>query len=125
MGGLVLDIFVLYLIRVLSCAWKHRGTAGWELTKANIASISSPLITWGCPVVEVVYVYKLNDEIYSGSETIPFIWRSSAEDYVQRNPKDSVVTVRLKPQAPEISVMRSVDQRSIRVSERHASQGVL
>jgi hypothetical protein len=126
MGGLVLDIFVVYLIRVLSRAWKQRGTAGWEPTKANIANISSPLITWGCPVVEVDYVYKINDEIYSGAETIPFIWQSSAQGYVQRNPKDSVVTVRIKPSAPETSVMRSADQRRRQVGEeRHASQGVL
>jgi hypothetical protein len=126
MGGLVLDIFVVYLFRALSRAWRLRGTSRWEPTKANIGSISCPLITWGCPVVEVVYVYKISNEIYSGLETIPFIWRSSAENYVSRNPEGSIVIVRVKPNDPGVSVMRCEDQPRTQVSnERQASHGVV
>lgn len=110
MGGLVLDIFVVYLLRVLVRTWKRRGTFGWTLQQASIESISCPLTTWGCPIAEVVCLYKIGDETYSGSDDIPFIWRSSAEDYVRRHPEGSTLLVRVKPGDPEISVLRTGDQ---------------
>ena len=110
MSGLILDIFVVYLFKVFVRAWRRRGTSEWELRKANIASISCPTTGWGCPVVEVVYVYKINDIPYSGSTDIPFIWRTSAEEYARRHPLASVLEVRVKPDDPEISVVRGEDQ---------------
>jgi len=110
MGGLVLDIFVVYLLRVLVRTWKRRGISEWPLQQASIESISCPLITWGCPIAEVVYLCKIGDETYSGSEDIPFIWSSSAEDYARRHPQGSVLVVRVKPGDPETSVMCTGDQ---------------
>jgi hypothetical protein len=96
------------------------------LQKANIESSFCPLITWGCPIVEVVYLYKVCDETYSGSESIPFIWRSSAEDYVRMHPQGSVLTVRVKPGDPEMSIMHDEGQSSIVAQigdTRHAAHG--
>jgi len=126
MGGLVLDIFVVYLLRVVVRTWRRRGTSEWTLLKANVESISCPLIAWGCPIAEVVYLYKIDDETYSGSESVPFIWRSSAEDYVRRHPQGSVLTVRVKPGDPETSIMRGVDEADVaaRIGDAsHAAHG--
>src|ERR1700744_1659154 len=105
MSGLVLDVFVVYLFRVLVRAWRRQGTSAWESREASIASISCPLITWGCPIAEVVYLYKIDNDTYSGSESIPFVWRSSAEEYVRRHPQGSILTVRVKPSEPEMSTV--------------------
>jgi hypothetical protein len=110
MGGLVLDIFVVYLLRVLVRAWRRRGTSEWMPQQAKIEIVSCPLITWGCPIVELVYLYKIDNETYSGSESIPFIWRSSAEGYARDQARGGVLTVRVKPGDPEISILRSEDQ---------------
>jgi len=110
MGGFVLDIFVLYLIRVSIRFWRRRGTSSWMLQQANIENISRSLATWGCPLAEVTYVFKVGDETYSGSDEIPFIWRSSAEAYVHRHPKGSTLVVRVKPGDPETSVLNVGDQ---------------
>jgi hypothetical protein len=64
-------------------------------------------MTWGCPVVEVAYIYEINNEIFSGSDEIPFICHSSAGDYVLRNPQDSILSVRVKPQDPQESIMET------------------
>jgi hypothetical protein len=122
MGGLVLDIFVVYLLRVVVRTWRRRGTSEWTLQKANIENISCPLIAWGCPIAEVVYLYKIDDETYSGSESVPFIWRSSAEDYVRRHPQGSVLTVRVKPGDPETSIMRGEDQARVEAQIGDASR---
>ena len=116
MGGLVIDVFLVYLFRTLLRKWRQRGTSQWEARKAQVASISSPLV-WGCPVVEVVYLYRINEETYSGLETVPFIWLSSAEDYVRRNPQQSILIARVKPGDPARSTIRNEDQVRMQVSE--------
>jgi len=125
MSGLVVDVFVVYLIRVLVRKWRQRGTSVWEPKKTRIASISRRLMAWGCPIVELVYVYKVDDKTFSGMESIPFLWGSSAEDYVRRNPPESSLTIRVKPGEPEISIMRDEDQDRTQASdEHHALHGV-
>jgi hypothetical protein len=75
--------------------------------------------------VGVPYVYKVDDTTLSGMESIPFLWGSSAEDYVRRNPPESSLTVRVKPSEPEISIMRDEDQDRTQASdEHHALHGV-
>jgi hypothetical protein len=126
MGGLVLDIFIVYLFRVLIRAWRRLGTSEWELRKATVASVSCPPIAWGCPIVEVVYLYKIDEMTYSGSANIPFIWRSSANEYARKHPQESILEVRVKPGDPEISVMRAEDQaRAVAQlgDVRHAAHG--
>ena len=105
MGGFFLDIFALYLLRVLIRSWKRLRSAGWAVQKGTIDDISCPLTMWGCPVAEIVYLYKINDRMYSGSESIPFIWHSSAEDFVRTHPRGSILGVRAKPSDPEISIL--------------------
>jgi hypothetical protein len=73
-----------------------------------------------------VYLYKIDDETYSGSESVPFVWRSSAEDYVRKHPQGSVLTVRVKPGDPETSIMRGEDQAGVAAQigdASHAARG--
>jgi hypothetical protein len=59
----------------------------------------------GCPVVELIYLYDVNDKALAGMESVPFLLEGSAEDYVERNPRDSSLTIRMKPGQPEVSIM--------------------
>ncbi len=100
MGGLFVDIFVVYIVRILYRSWKQRGTSPWDLKEAKVVSISRPPAAYGCPVVELVYSYETGDRTYWGSTDIPFIWRSSADDYVRKHPVGSVLAVRVKTRRP-------------------------
>jgi hypothetical protein len=62
MGGLLLDIFVVYLIRVLIRRWRQLGTSVWDLKEARIADISNRPTALGCSVVELVYSYNVDDK---------------------------------------------------------------
>ena len=105
MGGLFVDILVVYLVRILYRAWKQRGTSTWDLKEAKLVSITRPPTGYGCPVVELVYSYAEDGRTCWGSADIPFIWRSSADDYVGRHPVGSVLVVRVKPGDPDISTL--------------------
>ena|SRR5947199_5656145 len=106
MIGWFLDIWVMYVLRALLRMWKRRGTSHWERRQAHVASIAFEPRVWGCDVVEIVYVYKIEGETYSATESVPFLWKSSAEDYIRRNPKDSMLHIRVNPSEPGVSVVR-------------------
>lgn len=105
MGGLFVDIFVAYLVRILYQAWRRLGTSTWDLREAKVVSISRPPAAYGCPVVELVYSYEAGDRTCWGSADIPFIWRSSADDYVRKHAAESLLAVRVKPDDPDVSTL--------------------
>jgi hypothetical protein len=105
MLGLVLDIYVVYIVRALLRIWRRRRSSAWEATEARVASISDDPKGWGCTVVEVIYVYKSDGEIYAGNETIPFIWDSSAKDYTRTYPQGSTLAILVKPGDPKVSII--------------------
>jgi hypothetical protein len=116
MGGLVLDVFIAYLLRVLMRMWRETRSSAWNLIEAEIATISAPS-AWGCPLVEVVYLYKHNDVEYSGLENLPFVSENSVARYFRDHPQGSMILVRVNALNPEVSVLRTADQ------ERLASRG--
>ena len=107
MGGLFVDIFVVYLVRILYRAWRKRGTSTWDVREAKVESISRAPTGYGCPVVNLVYSYAAGDGNGWGSTDIPFVWLSSADDYVQRHPVGSSLAARVKPGDPEISILHT------------------
>ncbi len=108
MGGFVIDIFLVYVLRVLVRAWKRTRTSSWELLTARVAEASCPMMPLGCPVAEIVYVYVVLGETYSGLASVPFIWQSSADLYVQQHPPGALISVRVSQLAPLESFMPKV-----------------
>jgi len=107
--GSILDIYVVYVVRTFLRIWRRRGISAWEATEAHVSSISAETKGWGCPVAEVVYVYKVDVEIYSGSETIPFLRDNSAKDYARRYPAEGTLAILVKPGDPEVSMISNWD----------------
>ena|SRR5689334_1237998 len=105
MIGWFLDIWVVYVVRALLRIWKRRGTSRWERRQAQIASITFEPALWGCDVVEIVYIYKVENETYSATESVPFIWEGSAKDYTRRYPEKSMLAILVKPGDPEMSMI--------------------
>jgi len=109
MGGLFLDILVVYLIRALVRKWRQRGTSVWDLKDARIADISNRPTVLRCSVVELVYLYNVDDKNLSRMESVPFLWDSSANDYVRNHPRESSSAIRVNPSKPEVSVVVDED----------------
>jgi hypothetical protein len=109
MGGLVVDIFVVYVIRALVRKWRQRGTSAWDLKEARIAEICHRPIALGCPVVELVYLYNVDDKNLARMESVQFLWDSSADDYVRNHPRESSLAIRVNPGKPEMSIVVDED----------------
>lgn len=104
MAGFFLDIIVEYLIRVTGRAIKRRRSREWPTVRATVTSSECPKNS-GCNLAEIVYLYRFNDERYSGTNKKPFWFASNAEIYIRDFPPGTEFTVRVKPNNPEVSIV--------------------
>lgn len=105
MGGLVLDILVVFLIRTLANGFRHLRSAKWPTIKAKVfAACAEGSGGFGCAIAIVSYDYRVEGENYSGSYEEPCMSRSSAEDVARCYPKGKEITVRYHPHDPSRSV---------------------
>jgi hypothetical protein len=111
MGGLVIDIYIEYLYRVVTRMIKRFGSSAWPIAEATVTSSSCPRAGYGCDVAEVYYTYRVDGELYTGVNEKPFIVHNSGENYVSRFAPRTELTVRVKPQDAAVSLVRDGDQR--------------
>ncbi len=83
MGGLVLDIYVEYIVRVIIRLFKTWGAKSWPIIQAKVTSTNCRPGGFGCAVADITYTYRLDGELYMGSDANPFVWTSSAKDYLE------------------------------------------
>lgn len=110
MGGLVVDIYIEYLYRVVSRMIRRRGSGSWPVAKATVTSSSCHKAGYGCPVAEVYYKYRVDGELYTGVNEKPFIIHNSGENYVSRFAPGMECTVRVNADDVAISLVRDSDQ---------------
>jgi hypothetical protein len=110
MGGLVLDYFVVFFVKWAIRLFKTRGSNTWPTHSAKVESTSCDGAYGECTVA---YSYEIQGEKGTGSDTKPFVWTNSAKEYGKLFPKGRAVTIRIKPDNRELSVMLDKDQLSI------------
>ena len=109
MGGLVLDIYVEFIFRVIVRLFKARGAKSWPVIKAEVTGTNYRPGGFGCAVAEITYKYRFQGELYTGTNAKPFVLGSSAKEYVERYSVGSELLLRVKPGTPESSVVRDRD----------------
>jgi hypothetical protein len=109
-GGLVLDLYVLYLIKLVIWALRMRGSGKWPITTALVSFTDEYAAGSIYPTGTLVYSYDVDGETFDGENSKPFLWSTSAQQYIARFPEKSRITIRLKPGDPKTSVFRDDDQ---------------
>jgi len=124
MGGFALIHFLTYLF-TSAWAWlKAFGSGEWPSADATVTADPTRLNRFGCDAVEIVYSYRFDGELYTGLQEEPVFGGSDAQ-YVEHFPKERSLVVRVKPDEPEVSVVRDEDQsdsirkRLERIDELH------
>ncbi len=97
MGGLVLDIHVEYLFRVILRFFRARGSTSWPVVTAKVTRANLRPGGFGCAVADVTYKYRWDGELYTGTDANPFVYTSSAKAYLENHPPSSEFPVRVKP----------------------------
>ena len=81
----------------------------WPTATATVTADPDRIAGFGGSVVEIVYSYRFEGELYTGIHEEPVIGGSDIE-YIERFPKGRSFVVRVKPSEPEVSVVRDEDQ---------------
>jgi len=109
-SGWYLDILFGYLIRILIRTVKARGSDHWAVEKGTVTGSRSDPAPYGGPFAEVTYTYTHEGEYFSGMHREPCILRSSSEEYAARFREGSDIILRIKPEEPDLSIVRQRDQ---------------
>jgi hypothetical protein len=113
--GLIIDVLIAYLIKLILRLCRGWGSNSWKLVKAKIDSSSAEGgWVWNCPTAEIAYTYDFDGHTYSGSDAKPFLSDTLAKEYVDRFKAGETVVVRVNPARPERSVLRQADQTNSR-----------
>jgi hypothetical protein len=105
MGGLVLDVWVEWLVRVVMRLVQVLRSNSWPTVSGKVNAADYQKATFGCDLVAILYEYHLDGHVYVGSYKNPFISPLLAERYVARFPNGTELVLRVKPGKPSISVM--------------------
>jgi hypothetical protein len=103
------DILIVFVVRALVQMFRSHRAKSWPTVKARVTTADDRPRAIGCIVVELTYKYRVNGELHIGSHTEPFFWAGSATNYVEQHRSGSELIVRVKPGAPESSVVRDRD----------------
>jgi|HubBroStandDraft_6_1064221.scaffolds.fasta_scaffold1556921_2 hypothetical protein len=109
MGGLVLDILVEYIVRVIIRFFRAWGAKSWPVVEARVIGTNYRSGGVGCAVADITYRYRLDGKRYTGSDANPFIRNSSAKDYLENYRRGTELPVRVKPGNPDVAVLLQKD----------------
>jgi hypothetical protein len=105
MGGLFLDIFIVYVFRMLRRLASLLRSRRWgkEIAAVSDSHLNDSLYN----SVNVEYEYAANGQEYVGSFEKPFILDSSAKAYAEQFARGMEFKIRFKPGDPSVSVADS------------------
>lgn len=109
MGGFILDIALVFLVRSFTRAIRLVKSVHWERRSASVldSEVLDPDI--GCP--SVLLHYKVgSDGAREGRDEIPFFLRRSAERCAKRLLETAAVTIRVNPSRATDMLFFKVDQ---------------
>ena len=111
MGGLVLDVWIAYLIKSVLRLRRLWGSSNWPVVRAKVDSswLDGGWI-WNCPTAEVAYTYDFEGQTYSAIDSKPFMIEASVLQRVGRYRRGEAVRVRVNPVHPQRSVLKRADQ---------------
>jgi hypothetical protein len=108
MGGLVLDIYVVFLWKSIHRVIQFIRSLRWKRVAASVSDVMVQVPLMGCPSVRVSYRVDSNPRYLEGQDDVPFCIHWSAKDYARGFPRGTRVTVRIRS---EETLFFKLDQR--------------
>lgn len=100
MGGLVIDIYIGFLVRWLVLVWRKTESSKWPTVAATIVCCHFEERGYGGDYVVLRYKYKADWERFEGEIKKPHMYPNYAEAFVRHHPEDSELRVHVDPKDP-------------------------
>ncbi len=116
MGGLVIDIFVVFLAKSLKRGVLVVRSRRWERVQARVVNSALRDPDMGCSFVQVHYRFGSNHDAIEGLDEIPFMLSSDAKAYARRLVPNTPVVVRVNPSDARETHLFRHDQRGLKTA---------
>jgi hypothetical protein len=110
MGGLVIDIILVYLFKSTVRMFHFFKSSGWERSKASFTNWTVVDPDLGCPSVKLHYEFSSNGSLTTGSDEIPFYMRWHAKTYAESLSRELHPIIRVNPKNPDETQFFESDQ---------------
>lgn len=104
MAGLVIDIYVAFVVRWIIILWRKARSHGWATVTGTVVSCHLEKPGYGCDYAVLRYKYKMNFERYQGSIKKPYVYDNYADAYIRHRAADSELRIRVDQNDPTRSV---------------------
>jgi hypothetical protein len=105
MGGLVLDIYVAYLLRYTINLFKRIRSVCWASNLCNVTRAFWRRPDCGCDVAKVMYRYLVNGKVYRSTYIEPFLMGGNRNGPVKVLSPGTFLQIRYDPNDPTRSVL--------------------
>jgi hypothetical protein len=105
MPGLVLDYYLVFLFKLIARVVQTWGCSKWSRATADVEIADPDYGGTVYPTAQVIYSYVLDGTTFEGRSRKPFIRYKSAREYTAHFPRESRITIRVKPDHPSISTI--------------------
>jgi hypothetical protein len=118
MGGLVIDIILMYLFKSAVRVFDFFKSSKWERTRASFKDWDVVDPAWGCPSVKLYYEFVSRKGLTKGWDEIPFYMRWHARTYAESLSRGLRPMIRVNPENPEETQFFELDQKAAARPER-------
>jgi hypothetical protein len=100
MGGLVIDIYIGFLVRWLVLVWRKTESSEWPTVAGTIVRCHFEECGYGGDYVVLSYKYKVDCERFHGEMRKPYMYANYAEAFVRHHPEESELRIHVDPKNP-------------------------
>jgi hypothetical protein len=100
MAGLVIDIYLGFILRWMVILWRKAGSHQWPAVAGTVVRCHFEKHGYGGDYVVLQYKYKVDLERFHGSLKRPYIYPNYADAFVRHHPADMELRVHVNPQIP-------------------------
>ena len=105
MPGLVIDIYIEFVVRSgIILFWRLR-SGSWIEKAAHVTSAVWKRASFGCDTATVRYAYSVDETEYNGTSVEPFPIGGNPDGPVKVLPRGTTVQIRYDPRQPTRSVL--------------------
>ncbi len=103
MAGLVIDLYIGFLVRWVILFWRRAASRKWPAVAGTVIRCHFEKAGYGGDFVVLRYKYKMDWERYQGEIRKPYMYPNYAEAFVRHHAGDSALMVRSDPRNPQQS----------------------
>lgn len=100
MGGLIIDIYIGFIVRWIVILWRKADSSQWPTVVGTVVRCHFEKRGYGGNYVVLQYKYKVESERFQGLVNKPYIYPNYADAFVRHHPADMKLRIHVDSKTP-------------------------